>query len=107
MATETVIVEGAPGRRTFLATPVPGLDTVPAVDSRGPLTVVLYDDGTPHGHPVIVPARCVRPLSANEQARIRGTRIYRHEWSVKTGRPEREIYVPAAIRPLTTPEEAW
>ena len=32
MATETVIVEGAPGRRTFLATPVPGLDTVPAVD---------------------------------------------------------------------------
>lgn len=104
MATETVVVENVPGHRTFLAHPVPGLTHLPAVDGRGNLAVVVHDDGTRHGHPVVVPARCVRYLSSEEVARIRNARLYRREWAVKTGRSEREVYVPADIRPRTVEE---
>ena len=102
--TENVIVEGAPGFRPFLGVLVPGLHSMPGVDTRGPLSIVTYDDGTPHGFPALVPADTVRELSADEISRIRNARLYRREWSVKTGRPEREIYIPAAIRPLTVEE---
>lgn len=102
--TENVIVEGAPGLRPFLGVLVPGLHRMPGVDSRGDLSVVTFDDGTPRGYPKVVPSDTVRELSADEQARIRNARLYRREWSVKTGRPEREIYIPDAIRPHTVKE---
>lgn len=97
MATETVVVESAPGYRAFLGDVI--LRT-PAVDSRGELAAVAYGDG----EIAVVPARCVRRLSGEEVTRIRNARLYRREWSVKTGRSEREVYVPADIRPRTVEE---
>lgn len=104
---ENVIVEGAPGHRPFLGTIVPGLRDMAPVDSRGPLTVVVYDDGTPAGSPAVVPSSAVRDLSPDEVTRIRGARLYRREWAVKTGRSERDVYIPDTIRPHTVPVEAW
>lgn len=104
---ENVIIEGAPGRRPFLGITVPGLRDMPPIDSRGSLTAVIWDDGTPGGFPAIVPSSAVRDLSPDEISRIRGARLYRREWAVKTGRSERDVYIPDAIRPRTVPEEAW
>lgn len=98
---ENVVIKGAPGYREFLATTIPGLDPVPAVDGRGDLVVVVVD-----GDLQVVPARFVHHLSADEVTRIRNARLYRREWAVKTGRSEREVYVPAGIRPHVA-EEAW
>ena len=101
---ENVVVSGAPGCRTFVGNLVPGLANLPAVDHRGPLSVVIADDGTHFGYPMVVPAGTVHELSADEQALIRNARAYRRNWSLMTGRPEREIYVPDAIRPHTVEE---
>lgn len=97
---ENVIVKGAPGFADFLATAVPGLGRIPVDDDRQFLAVV--HDGT--GFPLVIPMRHVHPLSADEQSRIRNARLYRAEWSVKTGRSEREVYIPKAIRPHTVEE---
>jgi hypothetical protein len=101
--TENVIVEGVAGMRPFTGWEVPGMRDLPPVDSRGPLTVVLYDGGTP----VVVPVSTVRELSRQEQDALEATRRYRREWAVKRHCSEREVYVPAGIRPSAVPEEAW
>lgn len=100
---ENVIVKGAPGMCVWIGVQIPGL-VVDAVDQRGDLTVVVHEDGSKGGYPYVVPMRHVHPLSADEQARIRNARLYRAEWSVKTGRPEREVYIPEAIRPRIVEE---
>lgn len=97
---ENVIVKGAPGFADFLGTAVPGLGCIPVDDNRQFLAIV-HDSS---GFPLVVPMRHVYPLSADEIARIRNARLYRAEWSVKTGRPEREVYIPDAIRPRTIKE---
>lgn len=97
---ENVIVKGAPGFADFLATTVPGLGSIPVDDDRQFLAVV--HDGA--GFPLVIPMRHVHALSADEIARIRNARLYRSEWSVKTGRSEREVYIPDAIRPRTVKE---
>ena len=105
--TENVIVEGAAGMRSFTGWEVPGMRNLPPVDSRGPLTVVVHDDGTPYGFPVVVPVNTVTELSRQEQDALEATRRYRREWAVKRHCSEREVYVPAGIRPAAVPEEAW
>lgn len=105
--TENVIVEGVAGMGAFTGWEVPGIRDLPPVDSRGPLTVVVYDDGTPHGFPAVVPVRTVRTLTAEELRQLDALRRYRQEWSVKRHCSEREVYVPAALRPASVPEEAW
>jgi hypothetical protein len=104
--TENVIVEGVAGMRPFTAWEVPGMRR-PAVDDRGPLTVVIYDDGTPNGFPAVIPVSTLTELSREEQDALEATRRYRREWSVKRHCSEREVYVPAGIRPTAVPEEAW
>lgn len=101
---ENALVQGAAGYRDFIGTLLPGLERLPAVDGRGELTIICIGRPGPDAEPVVVPASTVRPLSADEQARIRGARLYRAEWAVKTGRPERAVYIPTAIRPLTVKE---
>ena len=105
--TENVIVEGVAGMRPFTGWEVPGVRGLPPVDSRGPLTVVVYDDDTPHGFPAVVPVSTVRTLAAEELRQLGALRRYRREWAVKRHCSEREVYVPAAIRPPAVPEEAW
>jgi hypothetical protein len=105
--TENVIVEGVAGMRPFTGWEVPGMRDLPAVDSRGPLTVVVYDDGTPHGFPAVVPVSTVTELSRQEQDALEATRRYRREWAVKRHCSEREVYVPSSLRPSVVPEEAW
>ncbi len=100
---ENVIVRGMPGMRDWIGAQVPGL-VVDAVDQRGDLTVVILEDGSKGGDPYVVPTRHVHALPADEIARIRNARLYRAEWSVKTGRSEREVYIPDAIRPRTVEE---
>lgn len=101
---ENVLVKGAPGFRDFIGTSVPGMGKVPVDDSRQFLAVVLVGRPGPDAEPFVVPARFVTPLSADEQARIRGARLYREEWAVKTGRPASTVYIPDAIRPRTVEE---
>lgn len=105
--TENVLVQGVAGHRAFTGWEVPGMRDLPPVDSRGPLTVVVYDDGTPHGFPVVVPVGTVRELSRQEQDALEATRRYRREWAVKRHCTERQVYVPLALRPASVPEEAW
>lgn len=100
---ENVVVKGAPGMRDWIGVQIPGL-VVDAVDQRGDLTVVVHEDGSKGGYPYVVPVSTVHPLPADEIARIRNARLYRTEWSVKTGRSEREVYIPEAIRPRTVKE---
>lgn len=100
---ENVIVRGMPGMRDWIGVQVPGL-VMGAVDQRGDLTVVILEDGSKGGDPYVVPMRHVRALPTDEIARIRNARLYRAEWSVKTGRSEREVYIPDAIRPRTVEE---
>lgn len=102
-----IVVDGAAGRRAFTGWEVPGMRDLPPVDSRGPLTVVVHDDGTPYGYPVVVPVSTVTELSTLEQEALIRLRAYRAEWSVKTGRPESQVYVPVALRPASVPQEAW
>lgn len=97
------VVDGAAGRRAFTGWEVPGMRDLPPVDSRGPLTVVMYDGG----EAVVVPVRTVRTLSAEELRQLDAVRRYRREWAVKRHCSEREVYVPAALRPASVPEEAW
>lgn len=100
---ENVVVKGAPGMRDWLGVQIPGL-VMEAVDQRGDLTVIIQEDGSKGGNPYVVPVSTVHPLSVDEQSRIRNARLYRAEWSVKTGRSEREVYIPEAIRPRTVEE---
>lgn len=100
---ENVVVRGVPGMRDWLGVRIPGL-VVDAVDQRGDLTVVVLEDGSKGGDPYLVPVSTVHSLSVDEITRIRNARLYRAEWSVKTGRSEREIYIPDAIRPRTVEE---
>lgn len=104
---ENVIVEGVAGTRAFTGREVPGMRGLPPVDSRGPLTVVVYDDGTLHGYPAVVPVSTVRTLTAEELRQLDALRRYRREWSVKRHCSEREVYVPASLRPAGVPKEAW
>ena len=104
---ENVLVQGVAGCRAFTGWEVPGMRDLPPVDSRGPLTVVVYDDGTPRGFPAVVPVSTVTELSRQEQDALEATRRYRREWAVKRHCMEREVYVPAGIRPVVVPEEAW
>jgi hypothetical protein len=68
---------------------------------------VIYDDGTPNGFPAVIPVSTLTELSREEQDALEATRRYRREWSVKRHCSEREVYVPAGIRPTAVPEEAW
>lgn len=105
--TENVIVSGTAGRRAFTGWEVPGMRDLPPVDSRGPLTVVVYRDGTLNGFPAVVPVSTVRTLTAEELRQLDAVRRYRREWSVKLHCSEREVYVPVDLRPASVPEEAW
>lgn len=97
---ENVIVKGAPGFADFLGTAVPGLGRIPVDDSRE-FVAVVHDSS---GFPLVVPVRHVHALSADEQSRIRSARLYRSHWATLSGRSEREVYIPEAIRPRTVEE---
>lgn len=102
-----IVITGAAGYRAFTGWEVPGIRGTVGVDSRGPLTVVVTEDGTPLGEPHVIPVSRVRELSALEQEALIRLRAYRREWAVKRHCSEREVYVPLALRPASVPEEAW
>jgi len=79
-----VEVIGAPG---YVGT-IPGLESIPVLDGRGDLAVIVTEGGEAH----VVPAKFVHRVDSPEAA------AYRAEWATKADRNPRDVYIPEALR---------